>query len=240
SRRDAARSHRPRRPGREPGGARLLRRGHQGARWTLRRDGNQRQPERRSRLRRRRAQGRPLPRRDAHVLSPLRGARPRASPHLTSSPGRRARVTTFSSARLRQRAPSYRPVPIGPFLSPCPDAPAQRPSPPFPMQPGPSLHLFEAIGIELEYMIVDAETLDVRPIADALLTREAGAPVLSLDRGPVAWSNELALHVIELKTNGPTVDLDRAALDFQANVRAASAHLSPLAARLLPTGMHPW
>ncbi|NLE87677.1 MAG: glutamate--cysteine ligase [Myxococcales bacterium] len=108
------------------------------------------------------------------------------------------------------------------------------------MQPGPSLHLFEAIGIELEYMIVDAETLDVRPIADALLTREAGAPVLSLDRGPIAWSNELALHVIELKTNGPTVDLDRAALDFQANVRAASAHLSPLAARLLPTGMHPW
>ncbi len=104
----------------------------------------------------------------------------------------------------------------------------------------PSLHLFEAIGIELEYMIVDTETLDVRPVADALLAREAGAPVMSLERGSIAWSNELALHVIELKTNGPTTDLARAAVDFQADVRAASAHLSALGARLLPTGMHPW
>ena len=31
------------------------------------------------------------------------------------------------------------------------------------------LHLFEATGIELEYMIVDARTLAVRPIADRLL-----------------------------------------------------------------------
>lgn len=32
------------------------------------------------------------------------------------------------------------------------------------------LHLFEAFGIELEYMIVDQDTLDVKPIADQLFS----------------------------------------------------------------------
>lgn len=102
------------------------------------------------------------------------------------------------------------------------------------------LHLFDAFGIELEYMIVDAETLDVRPIADRLLERVAGKPVLSLERGAIGWSNELALHVIELKTNGPTPDLAGAIEDFQANVREMNRELSTLGARLLPTAMHPW
>src|SRR5690606_19527526 len=92
-------------------------------------------------------------------------------------------------------------------------APARRP-----------LGLFEAIGIELEYMIVDAGTLDVLPICDRLLAAEAmradsaaaassastassaagaagpavgaaGKVVSDVERGPISWSNELALHV---------------------------------------------
>lgn len=35
-------------------------------------------------------------------------------------------------------------------------------------------HLFDGFGIELEYMIVDKETLQVKPIADNLLKHELG------------------------------------------------------------------
>ena len=69
------------------------------------------------------------------------------------------------------------------------------------------LHLFEAIGIELEYMIVDARTLAVRPIADQLLAAAGSVDGSDVERGAVAWSNELALHVIEIKTNGPVARL---------------------------------
>lgn len=103
-----------------------------------------------------------------------------------------------------------------------------------------SLHLFEAVGIEIEYMIVDGTSLDVRPLADALLTGAAGSLVPSVERGSICWSNELALHVIELKTNGPTPDLATAASEFQQSVVEANLALSQLDARLLPTGMHPW
>ena len=63
---------------------------------------------------------------------------------------------------------------------------------------GNRLSLFEAFGIEIEYMIVDAATLDVRPICDRLFTEVAGRfvdgprPVRLLDNlrlvadGPVA------------------------------------------------------
>ncbi len=46
-----------------------------------------------------------------------------------------------------------------------------------------SLHLFEAFGVELEYMIVDRRTLAVRPIADRLLA--AGG---YLDFDDYTWS----------------------------------------------------
>jgi gamma-glutamyl:cysteine ligase YbdK (ATP-grasp superfamily) len=97
------------------------------------------------------------------------------------------------------------------------------------------LRLFEAVGIELEYMIVDRESLAVRPLADRLLGAES-----EVVRGPLAWSNELALHLIELKTNGPAPALGGLAAAFQAGVREADARLAPLGARLMPTAMHPW
>jgi len=102
------------------------------------------------------------------------------------------------------------------------------------------LHLFEAVGIELEYMIVDAESLSVRPIADALLKAVGGAYELEVALGELAWSNELALHVIELKTNGPKPSLAGLAGQFQDHVRRVNTLLVPMGARLLPTGMHPW
>ena len=114
-------------------------------------------------------------------------------------------------------------------------------------------------------MIVDRDSLNVRPIADRLLRDAVSDP--SLTRGevereegtdipseieikavaghrstyPLSWSNELALHVIELKTSAPVREVTGLlAADFQAHVRAINRLLSPRGAMLLGTGMHPW
>lgn len=101
-----------------------------------------------------------------------------------------------------------------------------------------ALGLFEGYGIELELMIVDAETLAVRPLADQLLAAAGGEE--HVERGAAAWSNELQLHVIEMKTNGPVPRLESVAALFQAQVAEMEALLAPMGARLLPTGMHPF
>ncbi len=103
-----------------------------------------------------------------------------------------------------------------------------------------ALSLFSAYGVEIELMLVDARTLDVRPIADRLLEAVEGPGAGDHEEGPIAWSNELVRHVIELKTNGPAPALDGLAAAFQASVGRIEGLLAPLGARLLPGGMHPW
>ncbi|BAL23862.1 glutamate-cysteine ligase family protein [Azoarcus sp. KH32C] len=102
------------------------------------------------------------------------------------------------------------------------------------------LHVFAGWGIELEYMIVDRATLAVLPIADELLRRAAGAQVADLERGPYGWSNELVLHLIELKNLRPTGDLAALAAGFQSEIGAMDTLLADLGARLMPTAAHPW
>ncbi|MBL8769108.1 MAG: glutamate--cysteine ligase [Planctomycetes bacterium] len=102
------------------------------------------------------------------------------------------------------------------------------------------LHLFEGYGIELEYMIVDRDTLDVAPIADRLLEAASGDLSGDFDDGPIAWSNELVLHVIELKTNGPAPDLLPLPGRFNTSLANAQRRLDLMNARLLPSAMHPW
>lgn len=102
------------------------------------------------------------------------------------------------------------------------------------------LHLFQGFGIEIEYMIVDRETLDVLPVADEALRAAAGDYVDEVEMGDIAWSNELVLHQIELKTNGPMPALEGLPAAFQASLAQMQALLQPLGARLMPTGMHPW
>ncbi|MCG3172810.1 MAG: Glutamate--cysteine ligase [Myxococcota bacterium] len=103
-----------------------------------------------------------------------------------------------------------------------------------------ALHLFEAVGVELEYMIVQRGTLDVIPIADQLLKAEAGRITSSVERGEIAWSNELTAHQLEMKTNGPAASFRGLGARFLDNVRYANGLLEPMNARLLSTGMHPW
>ncbi len=109
-----------------------------------------------------------------------------------------------------------------------------------PAPPDRTLSLFEGFGIELEYMIVDAASLDVKPIADRLIEAESGTIENEIERGPFAWSNELARHVIEVKTNGPGPCFAGTGAGFEAELRRMDALLAPMGARLLPTAMHPW
>ena len=87
---------------------------------------------------------------------------------------------------------------------------------------------FSVFGIEIEYMIVDRTTLDVAPMADRLLTAAAGELTEETEQGEIAWSNELALHVIEVKTNGPRPRLEAVVGGFPGrrapDQRAARAH----------------
>lgn len=99
---------------------------------------------------------------------------------------------------------------------------------------------FSAYGIELEYMIVDRESLAVRPIADQLLRALAGYESSEATRGTIGWSNELVRHVVEIKNVVPTPALDALATRFQAELRAANRILEAVDAQLMPTAMHPW
>ena len=99
---------------------------------------------------------------------------------------------------------------------------------------------FAAAGIELEYMIVDRDTLDVRPIAERLLASFAGHETADVARGPMGWSNELVRHVVEVKNREPAATLAPLIPRFQDEIRAADALLAEYDARLMPTAMHPW
>lgn len=101
--------------------------------------------------------------------------------------------------------------------------------------------LFSAIGIEIEYMVVDRDSLAVRPIVDRVLASAAGGVITSdVERGAIDWSNELVAHVIELKTAGPAPALDESLLAaFDREVRVIDSMLASHGARLLPGAMHP-
>lgn len=99
--------------------------------------------------------------------------------------------------------------------------------------------LFEAHGVEIEYAVVDRETMAVRPIADAVLQHD-GATVNELEDGAITWSNELARHVIELKTSAPAPSLDPLSSEMRRSVDLLLERLAPLGATLLPGGAHPF
>lgn len=102
-----------------------------------------------------------------------------------------------------------------------------------------SYHLFEVFGIELEYMLVNNTSLKVAPIVDELMKAKSGEITSDIDNGKIEWSNELVAHVVELKTNGPTPDLENLDELFSENVQEINSLLKPLNAQLWPTASHP-
>jgi hypothetical protein len=87
------------------------------------------------------------------------------------------------------------------------------------------IHLFQGYGIELEYMLVDKETLAIKSIADEVLKHELGSYGSDFENGMVTWSNELVLHVIELKSTRPEDNFNALENAFVDDVRRINAIL---------------
>ncbi|MBI5510288.1 MAG: glutamate--cysteine ligase [Deltaproteobacteria bacterium] len=89
-------------------------------------------------------------------------------------------------------------------------------------------------------MVVDRRTLAVMPVVDLILKSVAGSFTEEVEVGPLCWSNELVLHVLELKTNGPVATLAGVAHTVTEQVRQVNAILRPLGGQLMPGAMHPF
>jgi gamma-glutamyl:cysteine ligase YbdK (ATP-grasp superfamily) len=102
------------------------------------------------------------------------------------------------------------------------------------------IHLFQAYGIELEYMLVDKETLMVKPLVDEVLKHELGTYGSDFENGIVTWSNELVLHVIELKSTKPELNFNALENGFADDIKRINTILEKHHAMLLPTAAHPF
>jgi glutamate---cysteine ligase / carboxylate-amine ligase len=100
-------------------------------------------------------------------------------------------------------------------------------------------HLFSRYGVELEYMLVDRESLEVAAVADRLL-HDGDERKNERRWGDLRISNELVLHVLEFKTDGPERQLEGLAAKFQKGIREVNAHLADDGVCLMPGAMHPW
>lgn len=99
---------------------------------------------------------------------------------------------------------------------------------------------FPTYGVELEYMIVDRETLNIAPVSDQILRRLDPGYEGELPIDGVAWSHELVRHVLEAKTDGPVADLAPLADRFGTAVAAMDERLKEDGYQLIPGGAHPW
>lgn len=114
-----------------------------------------------------------------------------------------------------------------------------------------SYHLFERFGVELEYMVVDRDTLAVKPVVDRLLQAAAKLPGAKVESesepgwpdevslGPISLSNELTAHVLEFKATEPTPQLHGVSSLFADAIKTITPLLEKENCVLLPGGMHP-
>jgi len=102
------------------------------------------------------------------------------------------------------------------------------------------LHLFDAFGIELEYMLVDQVTLEIFPAVDQIFHDASGHFVSDFEDGPITWSNELVRHVMEVKVTQPVASLKDLTGLFNGSIKKINTFAEKHAALLLPTAMHPW
>lgn len=100
--------------------------------------------------------------------------------------------------------------------------------------------LFSVLGIEIEYMLVDKDSLDVQPKSDQIINTIAGHQTNSVSLGDIDISNELVMHVLELKNNGPRPVDSPIEKQFHDAILTLQPILNDHHLMLLPTGAHPW
>lgn len=89
-------------------------------------------------------------------------------------------------------------------------------------------------------MVVNKKTLDVAPIVDLLFQSIHGDFISEIEEGQISLNNELALHVVELKTTKPAEQLVPLLKPFQEKIQQMNALLDKWGACLMPSAMHPW
>lgn len=105
----------------------------------------------------------------------------------------------------------------------------------------PDYSLFSVVGIEIEYMLVDKDNLNVQPKGDRVLRQLAdGEQVNEVALDEIAISNELVMHVLELKNNGPASPNAPIAAHFQKTIDKLQPILEQENCMFLPSGAHPW
>lgn len=102
------------------------------------------------------------------------------------------------------------------------------------------LHLFEGYGIELEYMIVRKDTLDVLPVSDEVIRAARGRYANEALSDGMGWSNEFVLHVIEIRNLEPAASIAGLSGIYQAEVGRINQILEHMGGILMPSSMHPW
>jgi carboxylate-amine ligase len=102
------------------------------------------------------------------------------------------------------------------------------------------IHLFQGYGVELEYMLVDRDTLQIKPITDELLKYVLGEYGSDVENGIVTWSNELVLHVVELKSTKPESNFPALEVGFMENVKRINSILEQWNTMLMPGAAHPF
>jgi gamma-glutamyl:cysteine ligase YbdK (ATP-grasp superfamily) len=100
--------------------------------------------------------------------------------------------------------------------------------------------IYSVLGIEIEYMLVDKDSLNVQPKSDLILSALAGQLINEVTLGDIAISNELVMHVVELKNNGPKPPDAPTTEHFQNAILKLQPLLEQNNLLLLPTGAHPW
>jgi gamma-glutamyl:cysteine ligase YbdK (ATP-grasp superfamily) len=68
----------------------------------------------------------------------------------------------------------------------------------------------------------------------------AGEYTAEVERGVLAWSNELCLHLLEIKTNGPAAALRGLDATVMRDLAEIAAILKGVNGRLMPSAAHPW
>jgi len=100
--------------------------------------------------------------------------------------------------------------------------------------------LFEVVGLELEYVIIDGE-FRPRCLLEDMFRHINKRPTSDIEYRGIGFSNELAAHVFEIKTLEPKRSLARIEKDLVKGLQFFAGILrDQFGARLLPTGMHPF
>ena len=101
--------------------------------------------------------------------------------------------------------------------------------------------IWERFGVEMEFMIVDRETLQVLPRADIPLGKDKDGNQLSdVEYDDIGLSNELVSHVLEFKCAHPKSTFEGLGKRFFHEIRRANKKLEKIGAMLLPTACHPF